>query len=90
LDFVIAAVHTWRRDEDVTERILRAMENPYVHSIAHPTGRLIGKREGYRVDMGDMGIIMCKEVRYGKKKEDERKRSEVKGNGVQDSERVRV
>ncbi len=54
LDFVIAAVHTWRRDEDVTERILKAMENPFVHAIAHPTGRLIGKREGYRVDVEEI------------------------------------
>ncbi len=54
LDFVIAAVHSWRRDEDVTERILKAMENPFVHAIAHPTGRLIGKREGYRVDMEEV------------------------------------
>ncbi len=51
LDLVIAAIHSWRKEEDVTERILRAMENPYVHVIAHPTGRLISTREGYRVDV---------------------------------------
>ncbi len=51
LDFVVASVHTWRKDEDVTERILRAMENPYVHVIGHPTGRLISQREGYQVDI---------------------------------------
>ncbi len=51
LDFVVASVHQWRKDEDATERILRAMENPYVHAIGHPTGRLISTREGYRVDM---------------------------------------
>ncbi len=51
LDFVVAAIHSWRKDEDVTERILKAMENPYVHAIAHPTGRLISTREGYRVDI---------------------------------------
>ncbi|NPB03017.1 MAG: DNA polymerase/3'-5' exonuclease PolX [Thermotogae bacterium] len=61
LDFVIAAVHNWRRDEDVTERILKAMENPFVHAIAHPTGRLIGKREGYRVDV-EMIIRKAKET----------------------------
>ncbi len=51
LDFVVASVHTWRKDEDVTDRILRAMENPYVHVIGHPTGRLISQREGYQVDI---------------------------------------
>jgi len=51
LDFVVAAIHSWRKEEDVTERIIRAMENPYVHVIAHPTGRLISTREGYRVEV---------------------------------------
>lgn len=51
LDYVVASIHQWRRDEDVTERILKAMDNPYVHAIAHPTGRLVVGREGYRVDL---------------------------------------
>lgn len=51
LDLVIAAIHSWRKEEDVTPRILKAMENPYVHIIAHPTGRLLSSREGYRVDV---------------------------------------
>ncbi len=51
LDFVVASVHMWRKDEDVTPRILKAMENPYVHVIGHPTGRLISQREGYHVDI---------------------------------------
>lgn len=51
MDFVIAAVHIWSKEEDVTPRILKAMENPYVHAVAHPTGRLITQREGYRVDI---------------------------------------
>ncbi len=51
LDYVVAAVHSWRKDEDVTRRILRAMDNPYVHAIAHPTGRLLTGREGYHVDI---------------------------------------
>jgi DNA polymerase (family 10) len=46
LDWIIAAVHSGFRNR-VTERVLRAMENPYVDAIAHPTGRLIGKRVGY-------------------------------------------
>lgn len=51
LDYVCAAIHQWKKDEDATSRILKAMENPYVHAIGHPTGRLITTREGYKVDM---------------------------------------
>jgi len=51
LDYVVASIHQWRKDEDVTPRILKALENPYVHAIAHPTGRLVAGREGYRVDL---------------------------------------
>ncbi len=50
LDIVIAAVHTGFKKR-VTERILKAMENPMVTAIAHPSGRLISKREGYEVDL---------------------------------------
>jgi DNA polymerase (family 10) len=52
-DVVIASVHSQMRmpKEKMTERILRAMENRLVHIIAHPTGRLIGQREPYEVDI---------------------------------------
>jgi len=50
LDFVIAAVHS-RFNQDNTERIVRAMENPYVNAIAHPTGRIINHREGYPLNL---------------------------------------
>ena len=50
LDLVIAAIHSGFK-RNVTERIFRAMENPYVSIIAHPSGRLISKREGYDVDL---------------------------------------
>ena len=53
LDVVVAAVHSAfslsRRRQ--TERIARALENPYVTLVAHPSGRLIGEREAYDVDM---------------------------------------
>ncbi len=49
LDWVCAAIHTGFR-QDNTERLLCACRNPYVNCIAHPTGRLIGKREGYAAD----------------------------------------
>jgi DNA polymerase (family 10) len=50
LDFVVAAIHS-RFSQDNTERILKAMENPYVNVIAHPTGRIIGQRESYPLDL---------------------------------------
>jgi len=50
LDLVIAAIHSGFK-RNVTERILRALENPYVTIIAHPSGRLISRREGYDVDL---------------------------------------
>jgi len=49
LDFIIAAIHSGFK-RNVTERILKAMNNPWVSIIAHPTGRLISRREGYEVD----------------------------------------
>jgi len=53
LDFVTASVHSaFKQDRDtMTRRILRAVEHPHVDSIGHPTGRLLGEREGYEVDL---------------------------------------
>jgi DNA polymerase (family 10) len=62
LALVIGAIHTWKRDEDVTPRFLAAMDNPFLHAIAHPTGRLIGTREGYRVEL-DTVIRAAKRTR---------------------------
>lgn len=50
-DIVIASVHAWKDGEDLTERILKAIENPYVHVIGHPTGRVLKKRPPYNVDL---------------------------------------
>ncbi|MCP2520789.1 DNA polymerase/3'-5' exonuclease PolX [SCandidatus Aminicenantes bacterium Aminicenantia_JdfR_composite] len=50
LDYVVASIHIGFK-KNVTERMLLALENPYVHTLAHPTGRLISKREGYDVDL---------------------------------------
>jgi len=50
LDYVVASIHIGFK-KNVTERMLSALENPYVHTLAHPTGRLISKREGYDVDL---------------------------------------
>ncbi len=52
-DWVIGSVHYGQKQsrEQITERILGALENPHVHIIAHPTGRLINHREPYAVDL---------------------------------------
>lgn len=53
LDFVIGSVHSGMTgpEEKCTARLIRAMENPYVNCIGHPTGRLIGTREPMKLDM---------------------------------------
>jgi len=53
LDFVIASIHSGLASprQKVTARTLKAMDNPCVSCIAHPTGRLIGQREAMDVDM---------------------------------------
>jgi DNA polymerase (family 10) len=53
LDWVVASVHTSFRmgEQKMTDRIIAAMEHPLVDAIGHPTGRLIGKREGYPLDV---------------------------------------
>jgi DNA polymerase (family 10) len=53
LDIVIASVHSAFSQEEsqMTDRLLRAIANPYVDLLAHPTGRLILKRDGYRFDI---------------------------------------
>ncbi|MEO5896257.1 MAG: PHP domain-containing protein, partial [Vicinamibacterales bacterium] len=53
LDIVIASVHSaFHLDEArMTERVLRAIANPHVDILAHPTGRLILKRDGYALNV---------------------------------------
>ncbi len=54
MDVVIAAVHTRfeMSREQMTDRVLRALENPYVRILGHPTGRLLLRREPFALDMG--------------------------------------
>jgi DNA polymerase (family 10) len=56
LDIVIASIHSGFRqsEEQLTKRLVSAMKNPYVSIIAHPTGRLIGEREAYAVNMEEV------------------------------------
>ena len=54
MDVVIASVHT-RFDqsrEEMTDRVLRAIENPYTRILGHPTGRLLLRREPFAIDLG--------------------------------------
>ncbi|MGB7297041.1 MAG: DNA polymerase/3'-5' exonuclease PolX [Candidatus Aminicenantales bacterium] len=50
LDIVVGSIHSGFR-KNVTARMLKAMENPHLDIIGHPTGRLISGREGYEVDL---------------------------------------
>jgi DNA polymerase (family 10) len=53
LDVVVASIHSYMNlpREEMTERLLAAIENPYVQIIAHPTGRILMRREPYDYDM---------------------------------------
>jgi len=53
LDVVVASIHSgFKQDrEKLTRRIIAACENPHVDIIAHPTGRMLGKRDPYDIDL---------------------------------------
>ncbi|PGE97305.1 DNA polymerase/3'-5' exonuclease PolX [Bacillus pseudomycoides] len=63
LDYVIGAIHSsFSQDrETIMKRLRTAIENKHVTMIAHPTGRLLGRREGYDVDT-DLLIELAKET----------------------------
>jgi len=63
MDFVIAGVHSKFKmsKEEMTERIIRAIKNPNVDIISHPTGRLIQKRGEYEIDF-DKILKVAKET----------------------------
>ena len=67
LDVVIASVHTRfeQSREEMTARVLRAIENPYVRILGHPTGRLLLRREPFALDLAavfkraaELGVAM--------------------------------
>ncbi|MHB8909967.1 MAG: DNA polymerase/3'-5' exonuclease PolX [Syntrophales bacterium] len=64
LDIVVASVHSgFQQSQDqITKRILAAIRNPCVSVIAHPTGRLIGERDPYAVDME---AVLREAAKYG-------------------------
>ena len=65
LDVVIASVHSGFKMErqTMTNRIIKAIKNPYVHALGHPTGRLIGERDPYDVDID---LVIEAALEYGK------------------------
>jgi len=65
LDWVVAGIHSGFKQErqKMTHRILRALENPYVHILAHPSGRILGERDPYAVELEE---VIEAAQRYGK------------------------
>jgi len=66
-EIALASLHSgWDQDEaTATRRLLRAIENPWVDVIAHPTGRILGRRDPIKLDMdvilhaaGETGTVM--------------------------------
>ena len=53
LDVVVASIHSYMKMEraEMTDRILAAIENPYTQIVAHPTGRLVLRRDPFDYDM---------------------------------------
>ena len=65
LNFVAAAIHSGFKQEreKMTKRIVRTLENPLVHILVHPSGRLLGARDPYEVDIDE---VMETAKKYGK------------------------
>ncbi len=65
LDLVVASVHSgFKQDrERMTRRMIKALENPHVHILGHPTGRLLGARPPYEADLDE---VMAAAKRYDK------------------------
>lgn len=55
-DWVMASIHYGQKQskQQITDRILGAIRNPHVSAISHPTGRLIGRRDAYEVDLQEV------------------------------------
>jgi DNA polymerase (family X) len=54
LDWVVASVHTSFRvgEREMSDRMVAAIEHPLVDAIGHPTGRMLGRRDAYAIDLG--------------------------------------
>ena len=90
-DLVIASVHYKfsMSEEEATERVLKAIRNPYVTILGHPTGRLLLAREGYPINMpmvieaaGEFGVSIELNANPHRLDIDWRLLKESKKNGV--------
>jgi DNA polymerase (family 10) len=64
MDVVIASVHSLfnQSKDEMTERMLKALENPYVRILGHPTGRLLLRRDSYEIDIS---AVLKQAVKFG-------------------------
>ena len=64
MDVVVASVHSHfnQTAEEMTARVLRALENPHVRILGHPTGRKLLSREGYAIDIEQ---VLCRAAALG-------------------------
>ena len=62
LDFVIAGIHSHFKmaEDEMTKRVIRALENPHVDILSHPTGRLLKRRDAYAVNLGKILEVAAK------------------------------
>ena len=63
LDFVIASIHTnfTMNEEEMTRRVVRALRNRYVGILAHPTGRLLLQRDGFKIHLEEIFKVAAEE-----------------------------
>jgi DNA polymerase (family 10) len=63
LDFVVASIHTnfSMSEEEMTARVVKAIRNKHVGILAHPTGRLILQRDGYRLNLATVFRVAAEE-----------------------------
>jgi DNA polymerase (family 10) len=66
LDIALGAIHSKFKlgKREQTKRLLKALKNPYIKGIAHPTGRLIGKREPLNLDIHELFKASQKEGKF--------------------------
>jgi DNA polymerase IV (family X) len=91
LDFVIASIHSSfsQSKDQIMKRLGNACRNPYVRLIAHPTGRLLGKRRGYPVDVEAL-IRLAKETGTALELNSNRNRLDLSAKWVRKAQQLGV
>src|SRR5439155_16938543 len=66
LDWVVASVHTSFRmsEREMTDRMVAAIEHPLVDAIGHPTGRMLGRRGPYSLDLGRVIVAAARSCTF--------------------------